>query len=528
MIAALLALLAQAAPLPQARGVPFASLRDAAATPEQWLTYSGSYAAQRHSPLAEIHTGNVARLRPVWVYQSHEAGKLETSPLAIDGVLYLSEKPHIATALDGRTGRPLWSTRRPAAVGVPTCCGPVNRGLAVLDDALFMGTLDGHLLALDMRTGKVRWDVQVSDGKTGASITMAPLALRDKVVVGVGGGEFGVRGFLDAYQATTGKRAWRFWTVAGPGDPGRPSWPGDTWKTGGATTWVTGAYDPALNLLYWGTGNPAPDYDGDQRQGDNLYSDCLVALDADTGARRWHFQFTPHDLHDWDSSQVPVLFDAPFRGQPRKLVAQANRNAFYYVLDRVTGEFLLGVPYVKQTWASGLDARGRPLVLPGTAPTDKGVVVYPGLSGGTNWFSPAYDPQTGLFYVQAHEGFAQTFFKRRSPFKPGGHFEGGVTRDMEGVEHHGVVKAIEAVTGKVAWEFPLHSPPSGGVLSTAGGLVWSGNREGTFFALDARSGRPLWRFQTGGGISAAAVSFAVDGKQHVAIAAGQALFVFAL
>jgi alcohol dehydrogenase (cytochrome c) len=491
-----------------------------------WVTYSGNYQAHRHSGLAQIDTGNVAQLRPLWVYQTAEPGRLETSPLVIDGILYLTEKPHIVTALDGRTGRPLWSTRRPA-VKVAGCCGPVNRGLAVLGDTLFHGTLDGHLVALDRQTGKPRWEVTVADPRSGHSITLAPLVVKDKVIVGVAGGEFGVRGFVDAYDARTGARAWRFWTVPAPGEPGHETWKGDSWKTGGGTTWVTGAYDPALNLLYWGTGNPGPDYDGDDRPGDNLYTNCLLALDPDSGKLRWHFQFTPHDLHDWDSSQVPVLFDAPWKGRPRKLVAQANRNAFFYVLDRETGEFLLGAPYVKQTWATGLDGHGRPQVRPESVPTTAGVLVYPGLGGGTNWFSPAYSPQTGLFYVQAHEDYAQVFIKRHSPYRPGGHFEGGATREMEGVEHHAVVKAIDPASGKVAWEFPLHAAPSGGVLSTAGGLVFSGNKEGTFFALDARSGRPLWHFQTGGGISAAAVSYQVDGKQQVAVAAGQAIFVFA-
>jgi alcohol dehydrogenase (cytochrome c) len=470
----------------------------------------------------------VARLKPTWVYQSREAGKLETSPIVIDGVLYLTEKPHIATALDGRTGRPLWSYRRPAAKDVRSCCGPVNRGPAVLDDALFFVTFDANLVALDLKTGKPRWEVKVADPATGHSMTVAPLAVKDKIIVGISGGEFGIRGFLDAYDAKTGKRAWRLWTVPGPGEPGHETWTGSSWKTGGASTWVTGSYDPALDLLYWGTGNPAPDYNGDTRKGDNLYSNSLLAIEPDSGKLRWHFQFTPHDLHDWDSNQVPVLIDASFGGRPRKLIAQANRNAFFYLLDRVTGEFLLGAPYAKQTWASGLDARGRPVRLPGTLPTPEGTKVFPGLAGGTNWYSPAYNPSTRLFYLQAHEDYAQVFYKHDVPYKPGGRFEGGAARDVEGSEHYGVIKAIDPLTGKIAWQFPLHSAPSGGVLSTAGGLVFSGNREGFFFALDARTGKPLWRFQTGGLIWSNPLSFEIDGRQHVAIPAGQAIFVFDL
>jgi alcohol dehydrogenase (cytochrome c) len=507
--------------------VPAARIRDARAEPGNWLTYSGNDAGHRHSPLAEINTANVASLRPAWVYQSREAGKLETSPIVVDGTIFLTEKPYIATALDGRTGRPLWSYRRPP-VSVPTCCGQVNRGPAVLDDSLFFGTLDAHLVALDLATGRVRWDVTVADPTQGYSITGAPLAVKDLLIVGVAGGEYGTRGFLDAYDARTGARVWRFWTVPAPGQPGADTWAGDSWKTGGATTWVTGAYDPALDLVYWGTGNPGPNYNGEGRIGDNLYSNCLIALDAATGKLRWHFQFTPHDLHDWDSNQVPLLIDGVWKGRPRQLVAQVNRNAFYYLLDRQTGEFLLGAPFVKQTWASGLDEGGRPLLVPGKTPTTEGAVVFPGLAGGTNWYSPSYDPRTRLIYVQTHEDYAQTFYKLPPVHQPGKPFMGGVTRDIEGSEHFGVLKAIEPLTGKVRWKFPMHAPPSGGVLSSAGGLVWSGNREGMFFALDAQTGKPLWKFQTGGIIWANPVSFAVDGKQHVAIAAGSSLFVFAL
>ena len=504
-------------------------LAQARSEPHNWLTYSGTYDGHRYSSLGEISSGNVARLQPVWVYQSREAGKTETSPIVIDGTLYITERSYIATALDGRTGRPLWSYRRPKPTGVPTCCGDVNRGAAVLGDALYFVTLDAHLVALDRRTGQVRWDVTVADYKTGHSLTLAPLAVKDKIVIGISGGEFGVRGFIDAYDAKTGKRAWRFWTVPARGEPGNETWSGKSWKTGGAPAWVTGSYDPDLNLLYWGTGNPSPDYNGDVRKGDNLYSDSLVALDADTGKLRWYFQYTPHDLHDWDSNQVPVLIDAEFPpGRPRKLVAQANRNAFFYLLDRESGEFLLGKPYARQSWAKGLDARGRPIRLPGTEPSEAGTKVFPGLGGATNWWSPSYSPKTRLLYVQTHEDYAQIFYKHESEYEPGRNFEGGAARDIEGSEHFGVVKAIDPLTGKIHWTFKQHAPPSAGLLATAGGVVFGGTREGWFFALDAKSGKPLWRFQTGGQIWANPVSFAVDGRQHVAIAAGQAIFVFAL
>jgi alcohol dehydrogenase (cytochrome c) len=536
--AAVLLSLAQAAPAPATPPAPAADpgritaerLVRARSEPHNWLTYSGSYDGQRHAPLAEIDTGNVARLQPAWIYQAREFGKAETSPIVIDGILYITERSQAVTALDGRTGRPLWSFARPRTSRVPTCCGDVNRGLAALDDALYLATLDAHLIALDRRTGGKRWDVTVADFTSGHSLTLAPLAVKDKIIVGISGGEFGVRGFIDAYDARTGKRLWRFWTIPAPGEPGHDSWPpGNAWKTGGAPAWVTGSYDPALNLLYWGTGNPAPDYNGDVRRGDNLYTDCIVALDADTGKLRWYFQYTPHDMHDWDSNQVPVLIDGEFpAGRPRKLLAQANRNAFFYLLDRQTGEFLLGAPFARQSWAKGLDPRGRPVRLPGTEPSDAGTKVFPGLAGATNWQSPTYSPQTRLFYVTAREDYAQVFYKHAQEFRAGGKFEGGAARDVEGSEHFGVVKAIDPLTARVRWEFKLHAAPTSGLLSTAGGLLFGGTREGWFFALDARTGKPLWRFQTGGTIWANPVSYTVDGRQQVAVAAGHGLFVFAL
>ena len=508
--------------------VSYERIRRAESEPGNWLTYSGNYQSHRHSLLTQINPGNVARLKPAWVYQIRNVREVETSPIVLDGVLYITEKPNVVTALDGKTGRPLWSYRRALPTDVPACCGPVNRGVAILDDLLFLGTYDAHLVALDLRTGKERWDVIVGDYKVSHTITVAPLAVKDKVIVGIAGGDWGIRGFLDAYEPKTGKRSWRLWTVPGPGEPGHESWAGDSWKTGGATTWVTGSYDSELNLIYWGTGNPGPDYDGDVRAGDNLYSASLLAIDTDSGKLRWHFQFTPHDVHDWDSNQVPVLMEGIVNGRARKLVLQANRNAFYYVLDRTTGEFLSGNSYVKQTWASGLDKRGRPIVLPNTAPTPEGTLVYPGLGGGTNWYSPSYSPSTRLFYVPAQEDYGQHYYKVKGEYVPGSIFESGGTRELPGVERYGAIKALEAETGKLRWEFKLHTPASAGVLSTAGGLVFTGTREGWFLALDAASGKPLWRFQTGGEIGANPVSFLVDQKQHVAIAAGQALFVFAL
>jgi alcohol dehydrogenase (cytochrome c) len=345
------------------------------------------------------------------------------------------------------------------------------------------------------------------------------------VVIGVSGGEAGIRGFIDAYDAKTGARSWRFWTIPAAGEPGHETWKTDAWKTGGGSTWVTGSYDPDLDLIYWGIGNPSPDWNPDSRPGDNLYTCSLVALDAATGALKWHFQFTPHDSHDWDSTHVPVLFETDVRGQHRKLVAVANRNAFYYVLDRASGEFVAGRAYAKQTWAKGLDDNGRPMVLANTEPSEEGTLVWPNLNGATVWFSPAYSPPLNLFYVAVRE-LGAIYYKREAEYKPGTFFAGGGEGDIPNGEYPGAVRALDPATGEMRWEFKLHSAPWAGVLATAGGLVFSGSSEGNFFALDARTGKPLWDFQTGGLIAANPISFAIDGRQAVAIAANRVLYVF--
>jgi alcohol dehydrogenase (cytochrome c) len=508
--------------------VSYERLRKATGEPGSWLTYSGTYAAHRFSPLAQITPANAAGLRPVWVYQVREAGQVETTPLVADGVMYVTEARSRVTALDLRTGRPLWRFEPAIPKDVKFIgFGPGNRGVALLDQTVYVGTLDARLVALDAASGAVRWSVTVADNKLGYAITAAPLAIDGKVVIGVSGGEAGIRGFLDAYDAKTGERAWRTYTVPGPGEPEHETWVGESWKTGGGATWLTGAFDPELGLLYWGVGNPSPDWNGDSRPGDNLYTCSLLALDAVTGSRRWHFQFTPHDTHDWDANQIPVLLDATVAGRPRKLVAIANRNGFYYVLDRTNGEMMVGVEYAKQTWAKGLDARGRPLVVDGQEPSEKGTLVWPSLQGATNWFSPSYSPKTGLFYVPVRE-MGSYFHKGEAAYVPGKAFLGGGETLRPGEEAYGAVRALDALSGRRLWEFRLLSPSWSGLMATAGGLVFGGTNEGNAFALDALTGRPVWEFQTGGGSAANPISFLLDGKQHVALASGQALFVFAL
>ena len=507
--------------------VPYERILHAENEPGNWLTYSGNYAGHRYSPLDQIQPSNVGRLKLAWLYQVSEMHKVETTPLVVDGIMYLTEPPSHVTALDTRTGRVLWKYRRTLPDDVHVCCGQVNRGVALLGDLVFIGTLDGHLVALDSRTGTIRWDTTVADYRQGYSLTAAPLALKDKVVLGMAGGEYGVRGFLDAYDARTGKRAWRFWTVPAAGERGVETWEGQSWKTGSATTWVTGSYDPQQNLVFWGTGNPGPDWNGVVRKGDNLYSDCLVALDADSGKLKWHFQFTPHDDHDWDAVQVPVLVDGDFRGQPRKMILFGNRNGFYYVLDRESGKYLASRELSKQTWAKGIDDNGRPMLLPEKAPTVAGTVVYPAVAGSTNWYSPSFSPKNNLFYVAVREQ-GGVYFEGEASYKAGSLFNGGGFKVVQTEEGWGAVRALKPQTGEVQWEFKLQVPPWAGVMSTAGGLVFGGTTQGEFFALDAATGKSLWNFASGGEAHSNPISYLSAGKQQVALAAGHAIFAFTL
>jgi alcohol dehydrogenase (cytochrome c) len=509
--------------------VPFDRIRHSDSEPQSWLTYSGNYSGHRFSRLNHITPANVGQLKPIWTYQVENHAEFETSPIVADGVMYVTEAPMAVAAIDARTGRQLWKWQRPIPRDLRTLgFAPVNRGVAILDDTVFAGTLDSHLVALDAHSGAVRWDVVVADYKLGHCITGAPLAVDGKVITGISGGEAGIRGFLDAYDARTGKRLWRFWTIPAPGEPGSETWSGESWKHGGGPTWLTGSYDPERQLIYWGTGNPGPDFpEDDVRPGDNLYTCSLVALEAATGKLKWHFQFSPHDVHDWDATEIPVLAEAAVKGRTRQVVAMANRNAFYYLLDRDTGEFLHAAPFAKQTWAREIDDRGRPVMLPNSEPTVEGALIYPSLQGGTNWFSPSYNPLAGLFYVAVRE-MGSYYYRGQAKYRPGALFVGGGEHALDGDKAYGAIRALEISTGNLKWEFRLHSPPWAGVLSTAGGLVFGGSNEGNFYALDALTGKPLWDYQTGGPIVANPISFAVDGKQYVAIAAGHALFVFGL
>ena len=507
--------------------VPYSRIVNADREPGNWLTYSRTYSGHRYSPLSGITPANVAGLKPLWIRQIVQMDHFETTPIAVDGVLYVTEPPDTVAAVDARTGRSLWRVVRPVPPDIQPCCGRVNRGVAMLNNTVYVGTLDAHLIALNARNGSVEWDTSVADYKAGYSLTMAPLAIDGKIIVGIAGGEYGIRGFINAYDAQTGKQLWRFWTVPGPGEPGNQTWRGDSWKTGGAPAWVTGSYDPDLNLLYWGTGNPGPDWNPASREGDNLYSCSMLALDASTGKLKWHFQFTPHDSHDYDSTNVPLLFDGVVNGKARKLLALANRNAFYYVLDRVTGQFVSAKPYAHFTWTKGLDDSGRPQVDAALEPSEKGTLVSPSLYGATNWYSPSYSPATGLAYVSVREQ-SSYFFKTDAEYQKGAPFLGGGERAIAGDQAWGAVRALDGLTGAIKWEFKLKSPPWSGVMATAGGLVFGGSMEGNFYALDAETGKPLWDFQTGAEMYSNIMSFEVDGKQRIAVTSGHALIVFGL
>lgn len=513
--------------------VSFDRLVNAADEPQSWLTYSGTYRSERFSPLTEINRSNVSDLKVIWAYQMQPssyggAGLVETTPLVADGIMYLTEPPSTVTALDARTGKRLWTWSPEMSEDVLHIGFPmVNRGVALLDDAVYVGTLDAHLVALDAATGAVRWDVEVADNKLNYSLTLAPLAIDGQIIIGMSGAEAGIRSFVDAYDSATGERLWRFYTIPAPGEPGSETWQGDDWQTGGGSTWLTGSFDPELDLLYWTVGNPAPDWNGDLRPGDNLYSCSIIALDPQSGEMKWYFQYTPHDTHDWDANQIPVLFDAQWNGSERKIVALANRNAFFYLLDRETGEYLHGNEYSKQTWAAGLDETGRPIVLPGTEPTEEGNLVWPSLQGATNWFSPSYNPDTEQFFV-ATRLMGAVYYKADVVYEEGEPFLGGGEQALSGDDAAGAIRALDVLTGKQQWEFMLHSPPWAGVMATAGGLVFGGSNEGNAFALDAKTGKALWDFQTGGAVRTNPMSFAIDGKQRIVTTGGGTLFVFGL
>ena len=528
---------AVAAP-PVAGGVTYERLRNAAAEPHNWLMYWGNYHSTHYSPLKSIDSSNVGRLRAAWSMPVPGGNVSESSPIVVDGVMYVTSggDPRTVTALDARTGRQIWRFTRPQKVRNPYETDVHNRGVAILGHRLFVGTNDAALICLDARTGSMLWEIQIADTMEGFNITSPPLIVKDKVIVGLAGAEYPIRGFLDAYDVS-GKRLWRFYTIPEPGEPGNETWKGDSWKIGGGSTWLTGSYDPQLDTLYWAIGNPAPVFDRLPRgDGDNLFTDSVVALDPETGRRKWHYQFTPNDGHDWDSTEAMVLVDRMWRGQNRQLLLHADRNGHFYVLDRTDGTFLSGTPFIHQTWNKGFDAKGRPLRIPGSESSAKGsFLVYPTGSGATNFQAPSYSPVTGLFYLEYSEAGA-VYVSQTEPPQRGQEYWGRA-RGRGGPPARGPndpppsagIKALDVETGKTVWDFKLFQGSlSNGVLATAGGVLFASSRDGNIIALDAKTGKYLWHYQTGGTHAASPMSYAVDGRQYIALTAGSVLFSFAL
>jgi alcohol dehydrogenase (cytochrome c) len=496
-----------------------------------WPSYNGDLSGNRFSSLKQIDSANVARLAPKWIFPIPSAPRaLEVTPVVVDGVMYVTTVNE-AWALDARTGREIWHYSRPRSQGLAgDAASGINRGVAVLGDRVFMVSDNAHIFALHRSTGQLIWDVQMADSRVNYGSTSAPLIVNDLVVAGVSGGDEGIRGFLDAYKASTGERVWRFWTIPTRGEPGSETWSGRALEHGCGATWLTGTYDPAARLLYWPTGNPCPDYNGDERKGDNLYTASVLALDPAAGKLKWYYQFTPHDLHDWDATETPVLVDAAFHGELRKLLLQGNRNGFFYVLDRLTGKVLVAEPFVKKlTWASGIGPDGRPKLLPGNEPTEEGQLVCPAVAGAANWPSSAYSPGTGLFYMFAEES-CNIYSKNGEWWEAGKSFYGGGTRRAPGESGGKLLKAIDIQTGKTAWEVPDIGGGilASGLMATAGGLIFYGDGSGAFIAADAANGKPLWHFNTGLSWKAGPMTYMAEGKQYIAMAAGSTVMAFGL
>lgn len=494
-----------------------------------WTSYNGDYTGRRFSSLNQITRNNVAQLRAAWVFHAPNSSALEVTPVVYEGLMFVTSA-NDAYALDAQAGRVVWHYARPVTEGlIDDAAEHHNRGVAIWRARLFIETDNAHLLCLDARSGQLLWDVAYTDGSRNYGATSAPLVVKDHVLVGTSGGDDGVRGFVAAYDAESGKQVWRFWTIPAPGEVGWESWPGDAYLHGGGTTWMPGAFDPELNTLYWGTSNPAPDFDGATRPGDDLYTDCVLALDPDTGKLKWFFQFTPHDLFDYDAVETPVLIDTEYGGKPRKLLVEANRNGYLYVLDRVDGKFLSAVPFVeKLNWAKGIDEHGRP-ILTGTMPTPEGTRVCPGFSGATNWYAPSYNPSTRMFYFMASEN-CTVFLRGPEKFVPGKMFYATGAKRSPGDSGRRILLAYDVTTSKLAWKYPQigsgHS--SGGTMTTDGGLVFFGDDAESFEAVDAGTGAPLWHFHTGQRITASPMTFLANGNQYVAIAAGSNVFTFQL
>jgi alcohol dehydrogenase (cytochrome c) len=536
--------------------VTYERLLHADREPQNWLTYSGGYAGNRYSSLDQINTENVKNLQMKWVYHplyqktTNNQSKMENTPIVVDGIMYTGTALEVV-ALDAVTGRPFWKISRPLDPTAYYNAYEVNKGMAIAGDTLFWATVDCHLLAIDTKSGKITWDVTMANFKKGFQYNVAPLIVRNMIILGPATNEAGANCWVNAYDIKTGKELWRFYTAPMSADePEAKTWTGESWKHGGSPIWNGGAYDPETNLTFWGTGNPNPGWNGDPRTpGDNLYSDSVIALDADTGKLKWYYQFTPGDEYDWDATQVPVLANIDWKGQPRKVMLWANRNGFMYVLDRTTGKYLSGKNFVKQNWNVGIDENGRPIKDAKVWPKAMGgQFIEPGNQGGTNWYPPSFSPKTGLFYIPTWENSggkspkgdpgqwvegrrytgtgqpARPVAGTRPPPRPNRAMTNFKTED----EGYGAIRAMDPKTGQKVWDFKMVSYTENGVLSTGGNLVFGGGMEGNFVAVDARNGKLLWHAFLGGQNAAGPISYAVDGKQYIVGTGEGTMFVFAL
>ena len=491
-----------------------------------WPSYDGEPRGNRYSSLKQIDRGNAARLAPKWTFSLPDTPSLEGTPLVFDGIMYITSGNE-CYALDAGSGREIWHYFRPRtkALGFK-----VNRGAAAAGDRIFMATDHAHLIALNRFTGELLWETEMADYRENYFATSAPLIAGDLVVSGIGGGDAGVRGFLAAYDMKTGREAWRFWTIPARGEAGSETWNGKDYAHPGGATWFTGSYDPELKVLFWQVGNPGPDHNGDEREGDNLYSDSVIALDPATGKLKWHYQFTPHDEWDWDAAEPLTLVDAPWQGQTRKLLLQANRNGFFYVLDRTDGKLLLGKPFVKKlTWAREIGPKGRPIRNPDQEPSAKGTKICPAVLGAANWWSAAFDPAAGLYYVQTIESCG-IYYKRPTDWTAGHGFMGGSSRAAPSDPPQRILRAIDVQTGKISWELPQvgSGDSRSGTLATAGGVVFFGEDSGALMAADSSTGKPLWHFQTSQPLRASPMTYMFDQQQYVALATGSNILVVGL
>jgi alcohol dehydrogenase (cytochrome c) len=494
------------------------------ATNNNWPSYGGTFAAWRHSGLKQIDTGNVKSLLPAWVFQTgdYENG-LQATPIVVDGVLYLSTSSAWAFALDGATGRLIWEYHYNLPADVRSIAyGKQNRGVAVSHGLVFLGTPDNHMVALNQKTGEEVWKVNIEDYRQcGCNTTGAPLAIKDIVVAGVTGGDSAHRGYLTALDAKTGRLRWRFYTIPGPGEPGHNTWKGDTWKLGGASTWLSGSYDPELYRLYWGVGNASSDLNGSKRKGDNLYTASIVALDPDTGRIKWHFQEVPNDVWDFDATFEQILVDLPIRGQTRKVMLHPTKGGYIWMLDRQTGEFLKAWPFAKSiNWVAGITESGK-LVSRVEPEVGKSKLICPSVVGAKNWNQGAYSPNTGMLYLPVQE-LCNDLVARDEDILEGGPSTGGnwFMKAPYGGKPEGYIAAFDAATGERRWSVPATSWIMASILTTEGGLVFTGDPEGNFFALDARTGARLWSFQTGAGHRGSAVSYSIGGRQYIATPTG--------